>query len=159
MHDNAGCNGENGHAEDIEDPITALNDDNFPASQEESTMAGNSNSKKKPRKSNAEKFLEDNTEYYGFQVLPSKLRSSSFENTTISVSAKTGSTTFLDYLHPSAKLKRQNRNSCQWGSNHRPSSLKTVVNGSSDTEAETDTEMGAGCTSVSKKDIKYSILF
>ena len=126
-------------------------------------MAGNSNNKKKPRKSSAEKFLEDNTEYYGFQVLPSKLRSSSFENSTISVSAaQTGnsniSRNFLDYLHPPpSKLKKQSRNG-QWGSNPRPRALKTVT-GSSDTEADTDAEMGAGCTSVSKKTQKYSIIF
>ena len=35
---------------------------------------------KKKRKSSAEKFLEDQSEYYGFQVLPSKLRSSSVES-------------------------------------------------------------------------------
>lgn len=34
-------------------------------------------SKKKQRKSSAEKFLEDNADYYGIQVLNSKLRSSS----------------------------------------------------------------------------------
>jgi len=34
---------------------------------------------KKKRKSFNEKFLEDNSEYYGFQVLPSKLRSSEAE--------------------------------------------------------------------------------
>jgi hypothetical protein len=60
------CNGlENGHASDdalAEDPI-AVHDE--------------SNILKKKRKSSAEKFLEDNSDYYGFQVLPSKLRSSS----------------------------------------------------------------------------------
>lgn len=40
-------------------------------------MSVNDSAVKKKRKSSAEKFLEDNSEYYGFQVLPSKLRSSS----------------------------------------------------------------------------------
>ena len=68
-------------------------------------MAGNLNSKsiKKPPKSFAEKFLEDNTEYYGFKVLP-KLRSSSNE---------------------SKKLKRESRT--QPDSNSRPlKKLKTI---------------------------------
>ena len=63
----------------------------------------------------------------------------------------------MDYLHPPSKLKKQSRNG-QWGSNPRPRALKTVT-GSSDTEADTDAEMGAGCTSVSKKTQKYSIIF
>lgn len=60
------CNGENGHvSEDGEDPLSPSNE------------GGNDQLVKKKRKSSAEKFLEDNSEYYGFQVLPSKLRSSS----------------------------------------------------------------------------------
>ena len=77
------CNGENGHAsteELSEDPIA--------------TSASEQNTKKK-RKSSAEKFLEDNSEYYGFQVLPSKLRSSSVESSTSFPNP------FLDYLHRS----------------------------------------------------------
>ncbi len=66
---------------------------------------------KKKRKSSAEKFLEDNSEYYGFQVLPSKLRSSSVgDAATASITSTTNSTTtatssfpnpFLDFLHRS----------------------------------------------------------
>jgi hypothetical protein len=45
---------------------------------------------KKKRKSSDEKFLEDNSDYYGIQVLPNKLRSSEpFHNT------------FLDFLQQS----------------------------------------------------------
>ena len=48
---------------------------------------GNDQPVKKKRKSSAEKFLEDNSEYYGIQVLPGKLRSNdSFHNS------------FLDFL-------------------------------------------------------------
>ena len=66
----SGCNGnlENGHLEDSVDPLdTTLTN-------------GQSIALKKKRKSSAEKFLEDQSEYYGFQVLPSKLRSSSVES-------------------------------------------------------------------------------
>ena len=49
---------------------------------------------KKKRKSSAEKFLEDNSEYYGFQVLPSKLRSSSLDQ-----SNHVFPNPFLDFLH------------------------------------------------------------
>ena len=49
---------------------------------------------KKKRKSSAEKFLEDNSECYGFQVLPSKLRSSSLDQ-----SNTFSSHPFLDFLH------------------------------------------------------------
>ena len=77
------CNGENGHAsteELSEDPIA--------------TSACSEQNTKKKRKSSAEKFLEDNSEYYGFQVLPSKLRSSSVESSSFP-------NPFLDYLHRS----------------------------------------------------------
>merc|ERR1712203_603785 len=67
VNDNAGCNGENGHAEDdTEDPI-AINDDSNNPDTDPNASAELTNIKKKPRKSSAEKFLEDNTEYYGFQ--------------------------------------------------------------------------------------------
>ena len=56
---------ENGHLEDSVDPLDT------------STTAL---TLKKKRKSSAEKFLEEQSEYYGFQVLPSKLRSSSVES-------------------------------------------------------------------------------
>lgn len=64
------CNGENGYKENDDDDETPNN--LSPADSEV-------NITKKKRKSSAEKFLEDNSEYYGFQVLPSKLRSSSVD--------------------------------------------------------------------------------
>ena len=74
-----------------------------------------STSSKKKRKSSAEKFLEDNSEYYGFQVLPSKLRSSSSLSTVendpseslenplqrIENDPSSFPNPFLDYLHRS----------------------------------------------------------
>ena len=51
----SGCNGENGHLEDpTEDPLD--------------TNGTTSSLLKKKRKSSAEKFLEEQSEYYGFQV-------------------------------------------------------------------------------------------
>ena len=55
---------------------------------------------KKKRKSSAEKFLEDNSEYYGFQVLPSKLRSSSLDQSTTNITFSSHQYPFLDdFLH------------------------------------------------------------
>ena len=53
----SGCNGENGHLEDpTEDPL-------------DTNGTGTTSSLlKKKRKSSAEKFLEEQSEYYGFQV-------------------------------------------------------------------------------------------
>ena len=84
------CNGEvvNGHLDDSEDPSAAGGDPIDPTS-----VTSNGPPKKK-RKSSAEKFLEDNSEYYGFQVLPSKLRSSSLDQ-----SNTFSSHPFLDFLH------------------------------------------------------------
>lgn len=76
------CNGENGITDDAEDPL--------------STTETN---QKKKRKSSAEKFLEDNSEYYGFQVLPSKLRSSSVDSSTTTTTSFPNP--FLDFLHRS----------------------------------------------------------
>ena len=83
------CNGEivNGHLDDSEDPSAAGGEPIDP------TVTSNGPPKKK-RKSSAEKFLEDNSEYYGFQVLPSKLRSSSLDQ-----SNTFSSHPFLDFLH------------------------------------------------------------
>jgi hypothetical protein len=50
---------------------------------------------RKKRKSSAEKFLEDNSDYYGIQVLPHKLRSTSNENFHIS---------FLDFLQKAKEV-------------------------------------------------------
>ena len=141
VNDNAGCNGENGHAEeDTEDPI-AINDDSNNPDTDPNASAELTNNKKKPRKSSAEKFLEDNTEYYGFQVLPSKLRSS-VENTTFETNTTTTPTTstFLDCLHQLPLTKSQTKSN----------------SGSSDTEAELTDEMGAA-KAVSKT-IKQNLL-
>ena len=141
VNDNAGCNGENGHAEeDTEDPI-AINDDSNNPDTDPNASAELTNNKKKPRKSSAEKFLEDNTEYYGFQVLPSKLRSS-VENTTFETNTTTTPTTstFLDCLHQLPMTKSQTKSN----------------SGSSDTEAELTDEMGAA-KAVSKT-IKQNLL-
>ena len=76
------CNGEqNGHAneEDDDDPEDPLSLNNANSATNVNANANEPPTKKK-RKSSAEKFLEDNSEYYGFQVLPSKLRSSSVES-------------------------------------------------------------------------------
>ena len=83
------CNGDvvNGHLDDSEDPSAAGGEPIDP------TVTINGPPKKK-RKSSAEKFLEDNSEYYGFQVLPSKLRSSSLDQ-----SNTFSSHPFLDFLH------------------------------------------------------------
>ena len=163
VNDNAGCNGENGHAEeeDTEDPI-AINDDSNNPDTDPNAATGSSNNsasaevtannRKKPRKSSAEKFLEDNTEYYGFQVLPSKLRSS-VENSTTTFETNTTTpptSTFLDCLHqlPLAKssLHQLPLTKSQTKSN----------SGSSDTEAELTDEMGAA-KAVSKT-IKQNLL-
>lgn len=74
------CNGENGHADDDDDPLA------------DPEVGNGGPPAKKKRKSSAEKFLEDNSEYYGFQVLPSKLRSSSLDQSTFP-------NPFLDFLH------------------------------------------------------------
>ena len=143
VNDNAGCNGENGHAEeeDTEDPI-AINDDSNNPDTDPNASADVTNNKKKPRKSSAEKFLEDNTEYYGFQVLPSKLRSS-VENSTTTFETNTTTpptSTFLDCLHQLPLTKSQTKSN----------------SGSSDTEAELTDEMGAA-KAVSKT-IKQNLL-
>ena len=93
--DSATCNGENGHIKD--DPEDALSSSPNPNHPETETSTGS----KKKRKSSAEKFLEDNTEYYGFQVLPSKLRSSSCSSTSIPSSNDSFPNPFLEYLHRS----------------------------------------------------------
>ena len=78
------CNGEvNGHLDDSEDPS---------GGGEPIDPTVTNGPPKKKRKSSAEKFLEDNSEYYGFQVLPSKLRSSSLDQSTFP-------NPFLDFLH------------------------------------------------------------
>ena len=80
------CNGEvNGHLDDSEDPS---------GGGEPIDPTVTNGPPKKKRKSSAEKFLEDNSEYYGFQVLPSKLRSSSLDQ-----SNTFSSHPFLDFLH------------------------------------------------------------
>ena len=90
------CNGEqNGHSnedgdDDHEDPLS-LNNANSATNVNANT---NEPPTKKKRKSSAEKFLEDNSEYYGFQVLPSKLRSSSLDQ-----SNHVFPNPFLDFLH------------------------------------------------------------
>ena len=84
MSNDVTCNGENGHASNEE-----LSED--PLANDATTATAT----KKKRKSSAEKFLEDNSEYYGFQVLPSKLRSSSVESSSFP-------NPFLDYLHRSS---------------------------------------------------------
>ena len=147
VNDNAGCNGENGHAEeDTEDPI-AINDDSNNPDNDPNASADITNNKKKPRKSSAEKFLEDNSEYYGFQVLPSKLRSS-VENTTFETNTTTTTTTttpttstFLDCLHQLPLTKSKTKSN----------------SGSSDTEAELTDEMGSAAKAVSKT-IKQNLL-
>ena len=144
VNDNAGCNGENGHAEeDTEDPI-AINDDSNNPDTDPNASADITNNKKKPRKSSAEKFLEDNSEYYGFQVLPSKLRSS-VENTTFETNSTTTTTpttsTFLDCLHQLPLTKSKTKSN----------------SGSSDTEAELTDEMGSAAKAVSKT-IKQNLL-
>ena len=143
VNDNAGCNGENGHAEeDTEDPI-AVNDDSNNPDTDPNASADVTNNKKKPRKSSAEKFLEDNSEYYGFQVLPSKLRSS-VENSTTTFETNTTTpttSTFLDCLHQLPLTKSQTKSN----------------SGSSDTEAELTDEMGSAAKAVSKT-IKQNLL-
>ena len=89
------CNGEivNGHLDDSEDPSAAGGEPIDP------TVTINGPPKKK-RKSSAEKFLEDNSEYYGFQVLPSKLRSSSLDQSTTNITFSSHQYPFLDdFLH------------------------------------------------------------
>jgi hypothetical protein len=157
VNDNAGCNGENGHAEeDTEDPI-AINDDSNNPDTDPNASADVTNNKKKPRKSSAEKFLEDNSEYYGFQVLPSKLRSS-VENTTFETNSTTTSpttSTFLDCLHQLPLTKSQTKSNLH----QLPlTKSKTKSNsGSSDTEAELTDEMGSAAKAVSKT-IKQNLL-
>ena len=90
------CNGEivNGHLDDSEDPSAAGGEPIDPTS-----VTSNGPPKKK-RKSSAEKFLEDNSEYYGFQVLPSKLRSSSLDQSTTNITFSSHQYPFLDdFLH------------------------------------------------------------
>ena len=158
VNDNAGCNGENGHAEeDTEDPI-AINDDSNNPDTDPNASADVTNNKKKPRKSSAEKFLEDNSEYYGFQVLPSKLRSS-VENTTFETNSTTTTSpttsTFLDCLHHLPLTKSQTKSNLH----QLPlTKSKTKSNsGSSDTEAELTDEMGSAAKAVSKT-IKQNLL-
>ena len=158
VNDNAGCNGENGHAEeDTEDPI-AINDDSNNPDTDPNASADVTNNKKKPRKSSAEKFLEDNSEYYGFQVLPSKLRSS-VENSTTTFETNTTTppttSTFLDCLHQLPLTKSQTKSNLH----QLPlTKSKTKSNsGSSDTEAELTDEMGSAAKAVSKT-IKQNLL-
>ena len=145
VNDNAGCNGENGHAEeDTEDPI-AINDDSNNPDTDPNASADLTNNKKKPRKSSAEKFLEDNTEYYGFQVLPSKLRSSVENSTTTFETNSTTPTTstFLDCLHQLPLTKSQTKSN----------------SGSSDTEAELTDEMGAAKAVSKNHKAKFTYIF
>ena len=136
----SGCNGnlENGHLEeDSVDPLdTTMTNGQCTGP---STIA-----LKKKRKSSAEKFLEDQSEYYGFQVLPSKLRSS-VENTTFETNTTTTTTpttsTFLDCLHQLPLTKSKTKSN----------------SGSSDTEAELTDEMGSAAKAVSKT-IKQNLL-
>ena len=91
------CNGEqNGHAneDDDEDPDDPLSLNNANSATANANANANEPPTKKKRKSSAEKFLEDNSEYYGFQVLPSKLRSSSLDQ-----SNHVFPNPFLDFLH------------------------------------------------------------
>ena len=81
------CNGENGHDEGDDDSES----DPLAIPEVGTNSSDGGPPKKKTRKSSAEKFLEDNSEYYGFQVLPSKLRSSSLESPFPNP--------FLDFLH------------------------------------------------------------
>ena len=86
------CNGEqNGHNLDDDSEDNPLEGEH---SIDDAALTNTNGPPKKKRKSSAEKFLEDNSEYYGFQVLPSKLRSSSLDQ-----SNTFSSHPFLDFLH------------------------------------------------------------